>query len=358
VGYFMRPIGGIIIGHIGDKYSRKTALILTISLMGISTALIGLLPTYAAIGMTAPILLVLLRIVQGIALGGEFPGSMVILTELASRKHRGALGAIGLSVGLLGMLLASAVSNTLSSTLTPTQLLDWGWRIAFLLGLALAGVGLYLRFKVFPETAVNRAEVFHIPVVELSRRQKSTILKSFLSLASAGVYTGILNLFTVTYVTHYLHMDMKVAFRLELLVTLALTVLFPLGAWLADKGGNLKSWLVVGNTALAIVTYPLFLWMQRGPEECVTAFLLLTVVYAVCLAPIAAWLVLQFPSRLRYSGFAIAHGLAFSLIGGTSPLILNWLASSYGNSAPCFYGILASLLSAAALYTTKSATEE
>ncbi|HSX11663.1 MAG TPA: MFS transporter [Chlamydiales bacterium] len=354
VGYVMRPFGGVLIGHIGDRYSRKTALILTILIMGIATALIGLLPTYASIGVSAALLLILLRMIQGIALGGEFPGSMVILTELASPKHRGFLGAVGLSVGLSGMLIASGLANVLSSTLTPEELMEWGWRLAFLLGLVLAFVGLYLRFKVFLESAVTKAEVIHIPLFELLRHQKGAVLKAFLSMASAGVYTGILTLYTVTYVTHYLHMDLHLAFRLELYMTLAVFLLFPLGALLADKSRNFKNWLIFGNLAVGLSTYPLFLWMQTGTSACFWAYILLAMVYSIGLGPIAAHLVLQFPAPLRYSGFAIAHGLTFSIIGGTSPLVLDWLTTSYGPVAPCLYGIVACLIAAATLSTTKN----
>jgi MFS family permease len=292
--------------------------------------------------------------IQGLAIGGEFPGSMVILTELASHSHRAFLGSVGLSVGLLGMLLGVGISNLLSSTLSSTQLFVWGWRIAFLIGLGLAAVGLYLRFKVFPESPISKAEVVHIPLLELMRHQKTNILKAFLSMASAAVYTGILTLFLVAYVTHYQHMDLKLAFRLSLVMTVLSLLLFPLGAWFADKINNHKSWLIAGNIVVAIVTYPLFLWMQQGVWACFWAFIVLTSIYSISLGPTAAFLVLLFPAHIRYSGFAISHGLAFSVIAGTSPLILNWLSSFHSNVAPSFYGILACLVTAMVLCTIKS----
>jgi MHS family proline/betaine transporter-like MFS transporter len=353
VGYLMRPLGGMLIGHIGDKYSRKTALILTIFVMGLSTALIGILPSYATAGMMAAFFLVLLRMIQGMAIGGEFPGSMVILTEMAGPKHRGFLGSVGLSIGLLGMILADGVANLLSSTLSPSQLFDWGWRIAFLLGLALAGVGLYLRFKVFSENKVNKSEMVHIPLIELMHHHKGTIIRTVLSMTAAGVYTGILTLFLVSYVTHYQHMDMKLAFKLSLSMVIVSVFLFPLGAWLADKWQNFRRWLIVGNIVIALATYPLFLWMQQGTVECFFAFLILAIVFSIGTGPIAAFLVLQFPETIRYSGFAISHGLTFSIIAGTSPLILNWLSYSYGPVAPCFYGIFACLITVIALNRSK-----
>lgn len=354
VGYFMRPLGGALIGHIGDKYSRKIALILTISTMGIATALIGILPTYTTLGIAAPLLLILLRIIQGIALGGEYPGSLVVLTEIANKKYRASAASVGLSAGLLGALLGVGVSNLLSSILNSNQLANWGWRIPFILGIFLAGIGLYLRFKIFPEIAFKKADEIKIPFLHLIKYQKLTILKAWLMLFSAGVYTGILTIFLVAYTTHYLHMELKTAFRLSLLVNLIILLLFPVGAFLSDKVGHHKCWLIIGSIMVAVTAYPLYVWMNHSVASCFWAFSIMAAIYSIGLAPISAFLVLLFPPHIRYSGFAISHGLSFSIIGGTSPIILNWLAYHFNTIAPSFYGILSCVITIIALYFTQA----
>src|SRR3954447_13943778 len=205
VGFVTRPLGGVIFGHFGDRIGRKTMLILTLMIMGISTFLIGLVPTYAQIGLGAPLLLLLLRVLQGIGLGGEWGGAVLMAYEYAPKDKRGfyaSLPQIGLAIGLC---LASGVVALLSSLLTDEQFLSWGWRIAFLLSGIMVAVGMYIRLNVqeTPEFAAIKAKnaALAIPFTDMLRRYPGNVLKGMGARYIDGVFFNIFGVFSIAYLT-------------------------------------------------------------------------------------------------------------------------------------------------------------
>ena len=359
VGYLMRPLGGVLLGHIGDRWSRKLALICSMLLMGLATSLIGLLPTYTSIGSLATFMLITLRMIQGIAVGGEFPGSIVILFEVSTSQHRAFLSSLGLSGSLIGILISTGVVNLLMATLPHELLLNWVWRAPFLLSLLLVLLGLYLRLKLFSETHITKDKslIAPAPIIAIVKYHKKLIFKLLLMIMPTAVYTGIFSLFLVTYVNRYLHFQLYQAFRLSFVVSFFLLVFFPIGAAIADKTKNYSQWIIVGNLILAVVTYPLYLLMQYNELFCYLSFISMAILFALAMGPAAAFFISLLPSSIQYSGFAIVHGLAFSIVAGTSPLILNWLANTIHISSPAFYGIISTIISAVAIFFTKLNSE-
>lgn len=360
VGYLMRPIGGALIGHLGDKHSRKVAMIISLLVMGTATSLIGLLPTYAAIGLWAPILLVLFRMIQGLAVGGEFPGSIVILAEQAPDNRKAFVSSLSIVGAGLGMLAGSGAAVLLSALLSHQQVVAWGWRIPFLIGFFLALVGLYIRTKLWADNS-RQVDTAIIPFFELIQKYRSSLLKAVGIFSLGGVITGVLVIFLVAYLTHYLHYPPQVAYHLLLISTIAMVTMFPLSAYLADRFNNHRRWVMTGFSLLLVITLPLFIFMRQGIVECYAAVITLSIIYNFSCGPYLPLVVNLFPKQVRYSGIAVVHGVVLSIVGGTAPLILTWLISRFGLLMPAVYMMVFIALALIALtytsYTTLSKEE-
>lgn len=350
VGYLMRPLGGAIIGHMGDRKSRRIALIISLLIMGLATSLIGLLPTYSSIGIGAPLLLILLRVIQGLAVGGEFPGSLVVLTELAAENRQAFTPSLALVGSGIGILAGSGFASLLADMLSKSQIQQWGWRIPFLFGLVLSLLGLYLRGKIWREQDEDIIAHDSIPFLELLKHNKCDLLKAFCLLSLGAVITGMLSIFLVPYLTHYLHMPLATAYKVLFAVTAIMLLGFPISAYLADHFSVHKKWLLISVALLAICCYPLFVWMQHGERSAIFAVLILAVLYDFSFGPFTPLLIRLFPREVRYSGVAIVHGLAFSIIAGTAPLLLNGLVLKFGTTAPSFYIIVACVAAFTVIY--------
>ncbi|MEO9102815.1 MAG: MFS transporter, partial [Burkholderiaceae bacterium] len=264
VGFMTRPLGGVIFGHFGDKLGRKSMLILTLMIMGVATFLIGLVPTYDQIGVWAPVALLLLRIAQGIGLGGEWGGAVLMAYEYAPKEKRGfyaSLPQIGLAIGLC---LASGVVALLSSLLTDEQFLAWGWRIAFLLSGAMVFVGMYIRMAVkeTPEFAAikERNEATQIPFVDMIKRYPGNILKGMGARYIDGVFFNVFGVFSISYLTSTLKIS-----RTEALIGVmaaAVTMIFtiPFFGHLSDKVGRARVYFW-GSLITAFSAFPAF-WLM------------------------------------------------------------------------------------------------
>jgi len=353
VGYLMRPIGGALIGHMGDQKSRRKALIIALLIMGTATTLIGLLPTYSSIGIWATILLVLLRMIQGLAVGGEFPGSLVILAEQAKPNLRAFTISLALVGAILGVLAGSGVANLLTWLLPKEAIETWGWRLPFLIGILLAFLGLYIRIKIWREGKTESIETVKIPFVQLIKSNKLNLLKAFCILSVGAVLTGIMSIFLVTYLIHYLNLPLEVAYRLLFMSSVIMLISFPLSAFIADYFNIHRQWLIIGLVLLILASYPLFLLMQQGSVACTIAVALLSALSYFVYGPFTPILIDLFPKQVRYSGVGIMHGLAFSIIAGTTPLFMNWLVLQLGKTAPSFYIIISALAALMAIYASK-----
>ncbi|MDQ1617605.1 MAG: hypothetical protein QOE19_174 [Actinomycetota bacterium] len=335
VGFASRPIGAAIFGHFGDRVGRKGTLVITLLLMGIATFLIGLLPTYATIGVAAPILLTLLRVAQGIGVGGEWGGSVLLSMEWGSHKRRGLMASwpqMGVPLGLI--LSTGAVKIT--SSLTGDNFDTWGWRIPFLFSIVLIGVGLYVRLRVLesPEfTAVRKEErVIKQPLLEVIRTQPREIITSALVRMSEQAPFYIFITFVLTYGTTQLKFEKGELLNDTLIAATVGLISVPLFGALSDIIGRRTMYAlgIIGTAAYAFPYYGL-LNTQR-PGLVLLAIVLSLVFHDMQYGPQAALISENFGTNLRYSGAGLGYQLASVIAGGPAPLIAAKILESTGST--------------------------
>jgi MHS family proline/betaine transporter-like MFS transporter len=351
VGYLARFAGGAIFGHIGDRRGRRRALQLSIVLMAIPSALVGLLPTYERVGLLAPIALIVLRLAQGISVGGEFIGSVALLTELSGAERRGLLGSLGFASGTMGILLGSGVAALATALLPQADLVAWGWRAAFVAGLTVGVVGFWFRRGLGESAAFAHVQasgqLVTAPVAEAIRRHPRAILESLaLSLAaSVGFYIPFV--WVSTWLSRINRPPLPDALSINTLALVVLVGLIPLGGALGDRFGR-RQIFVTGCAGYVVLSYVLFDLLasgQFGPA------LLGQLIFAVCaglaMGALPGLLVERFPTQLRYSGVALGYNGAQSIFGGTAPLVATWLLGATGtDKAPALYLMAAMAVSA------------
>lgn len=341
-GFLMRPLGAVIFGYVGDRYGRRNALSITILLMALPTTLIGLLPTYAAAGISISVGLVFLRLIQGLASSGEYPGAVCFLVEIAPAHRRGFWGSLSMFGVVGGLLLGSVINAILSACLSHEAMYAWGWRIPFLLGLPLGIVGWFLRYKVAESSVFKSAMMIQasstFPLKQLLKQSSIPLLKLTLifSLSTISFYLSFV------YVNSYLISVNKLTFHQGLIVnissTLVLILLVPFFGFLSDKI-NRKSVMLCGVSGLFIFFYPFFhLFLSGNLYDLMIGQWLLAIFIAMMSGPMAAVSTEIFSTLTRYSGVAIALNIGASFFGGTCPLIAAWLVRHFENEAmPAFY---------------------
>jgi MFS transporter, MHS family, shikimate and dehydroshikimate transport protein len=323
VGYFARPLGAAIFGHYGDRVGRKAMLAITITIMGLGTFLIGLLPTYDQIGLAAPVLLVLLRLLQGVGLGGEWGGAVLMVVENVSAKNRGLLGSmvqLGYPIGTL----AATGMFALVLQAPEADFLAWAWRIPFLVSIVLVGVGLYIRLKL-EETPVFREieaknEVARLPLVEVLTRHRRPFFTAVGLKLSEISYAQIGSVFAIAYVTGKLAMPRSVILNAILLSAVVAIVAIPLFGWLSDRIGR-KTMFYASSVFAMGFAFPLFwLFDTRNPLT-----ITLTIIAAIIFGQMvgfgvgAPWYSEMFTARLRYSGASFGFQIGAAISGGLTP---------------------------------------
>ena len=358
VAFVMRPLGGFFFGPLGDKIGRQRTLATVIILMSLSTFAIAFLPGYATIGIWAPILLVLARLLQGFSAGGEFGGASAFLAEYSPDARRGFLVSWLEFSTLIGFILGSTSVLFLSSVLSEDALSSWGWRIPFLLAGPLGLIGLYIRLRL-EDTPEFRAlestgEVSQSPFRETVTQNWQPILQvaGLVIIQNAGFY--IVLTYMQTYITEQLGFSTTSASLstvLTLLVGMALIP--PLGA-LSDRVGR-KPVLMASCVGFVILTYPLFLLLNAGSlAGAIAAHVALGALLAVYLSTTIAALTELFPTRVRYGGFSIGYNVSVAIFGGAAPFLATYLISVTGNPlSPAFYLIAAAVATALTLLTIK-----
>lgn len=348
IGFIMRPLGAIIFGHLGDRYGRKNSLAAAILLMAIPTTLIGLLPSYQQIGITAPLLLILCRLLQGLAVGGEFTGSIVYILEHVDNSRRGFFGSLAMSSAFVGLLLGSLAAN-----LVNMSEVEWAWRIPFLISIALGGIGLYLRLGM-PESPEferfkQQGQVVKSPLVTVIKNHPWQILTAIalVMLPSIGFYLSFVYL--STYLHHFLHINLEQAQLINSATMLLVIVALPGFGMLSDKIGT-RQMLIAGAIAFLSLSVPLYLLlMEKTSEEIFFAQATFALLVALSYAAIPATLTKLFPATIRYTGLSLPYNLANALFGGTAPLVATSLIHISGSLiAP---GIYLSLISLVTLVT-------
>lgn len=337
VGFAARPLGGIIFGHIGDRISRKTALIVTLTTMGAATFLMGLLPTYGSVGILAPILLVALRVIQGIAAGGEWGGGVLIISENSSSERRGVFSAFSQGGVTLGFVLSSAAFY-LVQLLPDEQFMAWGWRLPFLLSVLLFGVGMYIRFHLPEAEEFTQAKSEHktrsIPVFEALRTHPKEILVAMgLRVAENGGSYLILS-FSLVYGVH-VGVDRGILLLGVTFSTLFAFISIIFFGHLSDKFGRRKVY-GFGAIALGAMAFPFFALLDTNttPLIILAYFIGNGVCHAAMIGSQPAFFHELFSPEVRYSGMALGHELAAVFAGGLAPFIATALLLKFDSSVP------------------------
>jgi metabolite-proton symporter len=348
VGFLARPLGGVIFGHFGDRTGRRTVLVVTLLLMGGATFAVGLLPTYARIGIAAPILLVVLRFVQGLGLGGEWGGAVLMSLEHGDPRRRG-LNASWPQVGVpAGNLLAAAVLWVLNSLLSESAFLAWGWRVPFLLSGVLIAVGLWIRLAItesplFAEVEESGAKA-RMPLVEVLRRHPRGLLVAMAARIGTDVAFYTFSLYVLTYITGTLGLPRALGLAAVLVGSALQLVLIPAFGALSDRIGRRPVYAVgaVAAAAWAFAFFPLLDTRNRAVIVFATVVALVT--HAVMYGPQAAFIAELFSTRLRYSGASMGYQIAGVLGGALAPIIsiklVEWTGTAFAVS--CY--VLAALL--------------
>ena len=343
VGFIIRPLGGIIFGHIGDKIGRKQALVLTILLMAIPTAIIGLLPTYGQIGLVAPVLLIIMRMLQGFSMGGNYGGSITFTTEHSDPRHRGLIGSFAITSCLVGILLGSATATVFSYILTEQDLNSWGWRIPFLLGIFICFIGFYMRLKIpeSPEYLQMReaGETPQWPIRQVFAQHGKTLMAVVLAVMLHDLSFYVLFAYMTTYLTRQLHLADEVAFTINTINLVAVCIFTVLGAWLSDKVGR-KTVMRAGALIFIFGTIPLFSLINGTPD--MMAIFWAQLVFAIAaggyFGPTPAMMVEAYPTAIRFSAITITTNISGPLFGGTAPILVTYLIDKTGsNMVPAFY---------------------
>ncbi len=360
-GFVMRPVGAVVFGYIGDRISRRTELFLSVILMAIPTFLLGLLPDYQHIGIAAPVMLILLRLVQGLSVGGEFTGSVTYVAETAPQSRRGFTASFANVGSTLGILLGLATVTLITHFLSDVQLQTWGWRLPFLIGGLLGLVGLYIR-KNLPvsETFAEHHRENQVPLVVALQQSLKPMLQAMVYVGGYASVSYIAMVYIPTYLDRFTDLSRSTVLIMNGTALVSQLTLIPLSGWLSDTTLRRRSWLLLTSLGVMVGGIPAFwLLMQTNIAGVWLAQLGLAVLIVPFLAVSPAMMVELFPTETRLTAYSISFNLGASLMGGTSLLVCTWLIEVSGNlQAPAFYLVLCALLSGLALIWMRDRSRE
>ncbi|WP_254049381.1 MFS transporter [Kocuria sp. WRN011] len=370
VGFVARPLGGVLVGHLGDRYGRRPAMLLTVILMGVATVGIGLLPTYAAIGVAAPVFLVLLRLLQGMGAGAELAGAMTLVAEFAPPRRRGLMTSLVLAAPPAGIVLATG-AFLWAASLGDQVLLDWAWRLPFLASAVLFALAIFIRVKLeeSPEylaalhAAKERGERRRVPVVALVREHWRAVVVGFFAITGHNALNYILAVFSLSFMTSpAVGMDRGSALTAVIIGSVCGVLATPLGGLAADRFGAHKV-LAFGSLLGAVGAFPLFSVLSSGSAMAATAAI--SVGYGVVIACTSgsqgAYLAGLFPAAERFSGIALAREANGAIVAGFTPLIAATLITAAGGQtwaaalflmACCVISVVGVLLGKPGRYTS------
>ncbi len=356
VGFVARPFGGLVFGHLGDRIGRKPVLVITLIMVGAGTFLIGLLPTYNSIGVWAPIMLVVLRLVQGFGAGAEYGGAVIMAVEHAPPGKRGLFGSFAPLGVTVGLLLANGVF-ALFAALPHEEFVSWGWRVPFLLSIVLVLVGFYIRYRVsetpvFSEIAAKNAAA-RSPVIEAVKRHPREFLVVIGARLAENGLGYLFPVFALNYMTQQLHLPKTMVLEGNMLAYTVQLLTIPLFSVLSDRVGRRPVYMG-GALFSAAFAFPFFMLVGTQSQPLIYFALILGIAVGVAamFGPQAAYFAELFGARLRYSGFAFARELGSILAGGPAPFIATALLL-YAGGQPWLvagYFVLLSLITAAAVY--------
>src|SRR4051812_7544301 len=355
VGFAARPIGGIVIGHYGDRVGRKSMLVLTLIMMGLATATIGLLPTYNTIGVWAPIALVLLRVVQGFGVGGQWGGAVLMAVEHAPAGRRGYYGSWP-QIGVPAGLLTSTIIFTAFSTRPAEEFMSWGWRIPFLCSIVLVAVGLIIRMKIL-ETPIfakmkESKSASKQPVLEVLQKYPKQVLQAAGARCAENGAFYIYSAFMLVYATQHVHISRNIPLAGIMIASALEFIAVPFYGALTDRIGR-RPVFMFGAIMTAVLAFPLFWMFDTGSTPLIWLALLLVFLcsHAPMYAPQGAFFAELFGTNVRYSGASLGSQLAAAVAGGFSPLIATALLPKYGSTAIALYIIGMALITIVAIWS-------
>lgn len=331
-GFIMRPLGGVIFGIIGDRYGRKTALSIAILLMALPTACIGALPTYEQIGIIAPIILTIIRLLQGVALGGEFSGCIAFLVEHSPADQRGLMGSASFVSMCAGMLIGALTATFACRMLSAEDLSSWGWRIPFLISIIFGMIGFHIRMHLEESPIYSYAKEHGIisenPVKETFTEHKGELINAIGLYLMVTVPFYVITMFVGTYVQGLGH-QLKDALIINCTSLTTLILVMPISAYISDKVGR-KPVLTFATVSIALLSYPVF-WLlnQPGMVMPLISQILFAIIVGIFMGPVPTTLVELFPTKIRFTGVALSYNISAALFGGTAPSVLYWLTKHY-----------------------------
>ena len=362
IAFFARPIGSAVFGHFGDKIGRKATLVAALLTMGISTVAIGFLPTYASIGIVAPLLLMLCRFGQGLGLGGEWGGAVLLAIENAPPGKRAWYGMFPQLGAPIGLLLSGGTFLLLSDMLTEEQFFEYGWRIPFIASSLLVMVGFYIRLTITETpsfiTSLETKKQVKIPVMELLKSYKSELIFGTFAAVAAFVTFYLMTVFSLSWATSDLGYSRRDFLIIQLFAILFFVIGIPSSALLADRYGRKKILLVV-SALIALFGLSFSYFMDSGSNFLVTFFICLGMgLMGLTYGPLGTFLSELFPTEVRYSGASLTFNLAGILGASFAPLIAIWLAKSFGIAYVGYYLSVAAVISFLALLAIRKKEEQ
>jgi len=362
IAFFARPIGSAVFGHFGDKIGRKATLVAALLTMGISTVCIGLLPTYQSIGIVAPLLLMLCRFGQGLGLGGEWGGAVLLAIENAPPGKRAWYGMFPQLGAPIGLLLSGGTFLLLSDLLTEEQFFDYGWRIPFIASSLLVIVGFYIRLKITEtpsfENALETKKQVEIPLMTILKSYKWELIFGTLAAVATFVTFYLMTVFSLSWATTDLGFSRRDFLIIQLFSILFFVAGIPVSAVLADKLGR-KKILVLISTLIALFGFTFSFFMESESTPMITTFVCIGMgLMGLTYGPVGTFLSELFPTEVRYSGASLTFNLAGILGASFAPLIAIWLAKNYGIAYVGLYLSVAALISVLALLAIRKKEEK
>ena len=355
IGYISRPLGAIVFGHFGDRIGRKATLVTTLMIMGIATFIIGLLPTYEVIGIWAPALLILMRFCQGLGVGGEWGGAVLMVVETAPPEKRGFYGALPQMGVPIGLLLSTA-AFALTARLPNEQFLSWGWRLPFLISIVLIGVGLFIRFRVMEspmfEQVKTENKVATAPFIELLRTYPKQIVLAIGTRFATDITFNVINVFMLAYGTQQLGLPRELFLNSILAGCAVALITLPIFGMISDVFGRRKVYLC---GAIFVMIYGFLFFKLVETKEPI--YIVLAYICGIALSQASTygvqstWFAELFGTRVRYTGASLPYQIAGIITSGPAPLISAWLFATYSSTTPiAVYIALTGLLSFVSAY--------
>lgn len=363
VSFLVRPLGGFFWGHIGDRFGRRIALSWSILIMSLATFLIALIPGYATIGIWAPLALLAMRLIQGFSASGEYAGASAFLVEYAPPRKRGIYAAVVPASTATGLLLGSLIATVLTATLDDQQMIDWGWRLPFLLAAPMGLIGRYIRSKLedtpaFREMAV-KDEAVKAPVSELFRQHWARLLQAAGAVLLNAVGFYVILSYMPTYLSEELGLDNTSSYLATTVALLTYIGFIFLTGSLSDRFGR-KRLLMSASVAFILFTVPAFYLLDT---DNFLVILLVQILLGAMLTlndgTLPSFLAEMFPTQVRYTGFAVSFNLSNALFGGTAPLVATWLIATSGNVvAPGWFLMAAAVVSLVAVALSRETSKD